>query len=118
VPTNKQVDTMADINSKRRRHSPELKALILAECARPGTSVAAVAMAHGINANLVHKWRRRAQGHHPVPAGPPGFVALPAAAPAQTDLHIEVRRGPVTVTLSWPLSAAADCAMWLREVLR
>jgi transposase len=119
------VDTMANTRSGRRRHRPELKAQILAECAQPGASVAAVAMAHGINANLVHKWRRHAQGRHALPAPATAreeFIALPvappAAAPAPTDLRIEVRRGPVTVTLSWPLSAAADCAAWLRELLR
>jgi transposase len=30
----------------------------LAACEEPGASVAAVAQAHGLNANLVHKWRR------------------------------------------------------------
>jgi transposase len=30
----------------------------LAACDEPGASVAAVAQAHGLNANLVHKWRR------------------------------------------------------------
>lgn len=39
----------------RRRHSEELKALILGACAEPGASVA---QAHGLNANLLHKWRR------------------------------------------------------------
>ena len=43
---------------KRRRHSAELKAQIRAECAVPGASVAKVAMAHGINANIVHGWRK------------------------------------------------------------
>ena len=44
--------------ASRRRHSVELKAKVLAACDEPGTSVAAVAHAHGLNANLVHKWRR------------------------------------------------------------
>ena len=38
------------------RRSPELKAAIVAECLVPGASVAAVALAHGVNANLVRKW--------------------------------------------------------------
>jgi transposase len=113
-----------NLTSGRRRHSAALKAQVLTECERPGASIAAVALAHGLNANLVHKWRARAQGHRPhhSPAVTEAFVPLPvvpsAAIPAHTDLRIELRRGPVTVTLSWPLSAAADCAIWLREVLR
>ena len=42
----------------RRRHGEELKAKVLAACDEPGASVAAVARAHDLNANLVHKWRR------------------------------------------------------------
>ena len=43
----------------RHRQSEELKArVVLAACAEPGASVPVVAQAHGLNANLVHKWRR------------------------------------------------------------
>ena len=55
------MDNMKD--SKKivlRRHSGEFKAQILSECAQPGASVASVAMSHGINANIVCKWRRLA----------------------------------------------------------
>jgi len=44
----------------RRTHSAAFKAKVLAACALPGTSVVSVALAHGINANLVHRWRRAA----------------------------------------------------------
>lgn len=49
----------------RRRHSAEFKAAVLAACTHPGASVASVALAHGVNANLVHRWRRGAadRGH-------------------------------------------------------
>jgi transposase len=35
-----------------------LKRRVLDECRQPGASVAQVALSHGLNANLVHKWRR------------------------------------------------------------
>ena len=41
----------------RRRHSAQLKASVLEQCAVPGASVAKVAMSHGLNANIVHGWR-------------------------------------------------------------
>lgn len=53
----------------RRRHSAGLRAQVLAECEAPGASVAAVAQSHGLNANLVHKWRRQAD-----PATSPAVV--------------------------------------------
>lgn len=49
-----------DTPSRRRRrdHSPELKHELVRQCLLPGASVSSIAMAHGINANLVFKWRR------------------------------------------------------------
>jgi transposase len=41
----------------RRRHSAEHKAKVLAACDEPGASISGVALAHGLNANLVRKWR-------------------------------------------------------------
>jgi transposase-like protein len=49
----------------RRRHGAEVKAKVLAECDEPGASVAAVAQSHGLNANLVHKWRRECRQRVP-----------------------------------------------------
>ena len=43
---------------KRRQHTPEFKQQVVAESSRRGASVAGVALAHGINANQLHKWRR------------------------------------------------------------
>jgi transposase len=40
----------------RRQHSAELKTKVLAACNEPGVSIAAVALSHGLNANLVRKW--------------------------------------------------------------
>ena len=47
-----------ETSRKRLRHSAELKAQILAECAVQGSSLVKVATAHGINANIVHGWRK------------------------------------------------------------
>jgi transposase len=40
----------------RRVHGAEFKAKVLAQCRESGASVAAVAQANGLNANLVRKW--------------------------------------------------------------
>ena len=102
----------------RRRHSAELKTQVLSECERPGASVASVAMLHGINANVVLKWRRLA-GAVPMPVASFVPVALPApTCPAPADSRMELRRGATTMIISWPAAAAADCATWMRELLR
>lgn len=109
----------------RRRHSAELKARVLAECAVPGASVAAVALSHRLNANLVHRWRRIAEGREHGRRGVQRveeFVALPMAAVpavvASEEISIEVRRAGWVVSVRWPVSAAAHSAVWLRELLR
>lgn len=104
----------------RRRHSKELKQQVLAECAQPGASVAGVALAHGINANVVHKWRRQAAGE--LPAAPrPSFVPLPLPLPTTAtapDIRIELQHGATRMAVTWPATAAAECAAWMRELLK
>ena len=121
----------------RRRHSAQLKALVLEQCAVPGASVAKVAMSHGLNANIVHGWRklareRDAAGARPirspviVPAKPvavasqfvPVSLAPTASPPAPADIQIELRRGATAMKITWPITAATDCAAWMRELLR
>lgn len=110
----------------RRRHSRELKAQVLEECSQPGASVAAIALAHGLNANLVHKWRRHAKRVDLLDTPGSGqFIALPIAPEAPdavpvrgADIRIELQRGVTTVNVIWPVSAAGDCAQWMRELLR
>ena len=115
----------------RRRHGDELKAKVLAACDEPGASVAAVAQAHALNANLVHKWRRLRAGRlvrpHPVSgnAEVAQFVALPlrgaptpSASTQDAQIQVQPKRGATTVVVSWPSAAAGDCAAWLRGLLR
>jgi len=104
----------------RRRYSAEFKAQILGECAQHTASVASVALSHGINANVVHKWRRLAHaGAAPLAALSFIPVALPApVAPATQDIRIELRRGATAMTITWPSAAAGECAAWMRELLR
>jgi transposase len=109
--------------ASRRRYSEVQKLQVLAECDVAGTSVAKVAMAHGINANVVHRWRQLARdGQASTPANTGQFVPVSLSdAPAQArvpDIQIQLRRGPTAVTVSWPVAAAAECAAWMRELLR
>ena len=110
---------------RRRFHSALFKAQVVQAC-RPGVSIAAVALAHGLNANLVRRWLKGCD------IGCAGAVALrttqpPAAAfvPVQletpnlaaADIRLELRRGAATVIVSWPAQEAAACGRWLHEWL-
>lgn len=102
----------------RRRHSAQLKAQVLAECARPDASVAAVAMAHSLNANVVHKWRRQAGGTASLPVATFVPVSVKPAVSEEAVIRIELQRGVTTVNIAWPAVAAPECAQWLRELLK
>ena len=119
----------------RRRHSAQLKAQVLAECAEPGASVAKVAMSHALNANIVHGWRKLARERGDAAVPPPSLAALlvntgasvPQFVPvsmvptqpqlAPSDIHIELRRGATAMKITWPIAAAPECAAWMRELL-
>lgn len=119
---------------RRRLHSDEFKVNAVAACMQPGMSMAAVAMAHGINANLLRRWVREVEmkASHGAPgksvrnveAPPAKSVFVPLALPAPTaptpmaDIRIELQRGATAVTVTWPASAASECAAWMRELLR
>ncbi len=114
---------------RRRRHSSEFKAAVIQECMRPGVSIAAVALAHSLNANMLRKWvidaenalppRPKAAPAQEAPMPGPTFVPLALVAPTpEGDIRIELQRGGTTVTLVWPASAARECAGWLRDWLR
>jgi transposase len=108
----------------RRRYGKELKVQVLAECDAAGASVAKVAMAHGINANIVHRWRKLArEGAGSVVGKSLEFIPVAVAPVAvqsarEQDVEIELRRGSLSMKLTWPASAAADLATWTRELLR
>ena len=118
----------------RRRHSAELKTVVLQQCAAPGASVAKVAMSHGVNANVVHGWRKLAREREGTVLSPPGPTTLPAqtaaslpqflpvsmaqttSLPAPAGIQIEVHRGATAMKITWPITAAAECAAWMREL--
>jgi transposase len=113
--------------------------------------MASVALANGLNANVLRRWVNEHETSKPIALAPPlvtafatafapkpsdgksahptpspASVPLPAfipvelgheAAPAQ-DIKIELRTGAVLVNITWPVSAAAQCAAWVAAVIR
>jgi transposase len=90
----------------RRRHSPEFRASIVAACSQPAVSVAAIALANGLNANLVRRWVQEA-GHHSrggarSAQADGAAVRPPRAAPAATG-----GCAPAAGFIPLPLAAAS-----------
>ena len=97
------MDTIGQVlGRRRRRHTAEFKAELVAACRRPGVSSAAVVQAHSINANLLRRWvseAERTEGLAVKPSEPAipareAFIALPTASrPAPgLPIQVEVRR--------------------------
>lgn len=131
---------------RRRRHDAQLKADVIAACREPGASVAAVAQAHGLNANLVRKWLvgrglKRCGLQNPSTAGVPAAAAIPPtqAAPAMQfvpvqlaspalpadqaqasggndAIEIELTRAGASLKVRWPSAQASACASWLGDL--
>jgi transposase len=75
------ITSMGHARQGRRSWPAEAKRRIVQETLQPGASVATVAQRHGINANLVFKWRRTAGISEP--AAPTVPVLAPTVVHAQ-----------------------------------
>ena len=118
----------------RRRYSDEFKSQVIAACRQPGVSMASVALANGLNANLLRRWvvESDSLAREPVLQDasqqvperevqvPAAFVRLPIASESvpMADIRIEIWNGNNTVAVTWPASEAAACAAWLVEWLK
>lgn len=118
----------------KRRHSEEFKQAVAAACGEPGASIAGIALANGVNANLVRKWMTQRgialPPRHVKPTSvpmlsngsTPSFIPVGVeVAPTRrtpSNIQIEMRRGDTALTVSWPAEAAGACASWLGEWLR
>ena len=126
------VDTMGIEKPPRRkrRHREEFKDELVRACSEPGVSVAGIALANGVNANLLRKWmgargvtapslRRPAESAKPVTRAAEFLpVTVTPTEPRLPEIRIEARRGSAVVKIEWPVVAAAECAAWLRGWLK
>jgi transposase len=114
---------------RRRRHSDLFKAEAVGACQQEGVSIAAVALARGVNASLLRRWLADAEKSStpiairptmPSLTGEPGEsfipVSMPAAAP-ERPIRVQVRRKGRRISIEWPASAASEFALLLKELL-
>ena len=107
--------TQADANTRvpiaaqgtrktRRVYSRKFKREVVARCLEPGTSVSAIALAHGINANVIRKWLPRQKLAAARAQATMLPVTIQSSAPISTikpriDSGQSVRRAPIELTL-------------------
>jgi transposase len=118
----------------RRSHwtyPPEFKAQLVAACQQPGVSIAALAGQHGMNANVLHRWLQEHQRdgchrlvaqHLPHSPALAAFVPIPlsGAPPVAKEqaISIEVRKGALSMLITWPVCAVADFTRWTTAVVK
>ena len=123
------------VRRTKRTYSADTKAQLLAACLAPGASIAAIANAHDMNANVLHRWlkdqRQSALSSNacaevatlqaPAPQLP-SFIPVPLCMkppePMQRVIQVEVRKGALMMTVTWPISAARDFAHWSTTMLK
>ncbi|WP_429346943.1 IS66-like element accessory protein TnpA [Paraburkholderia sp. Clong3] len=110
-------------------HSPEFRRRLAAAACEPGVSVSKLAREHGINANMLFKWRRRYRAEQaagttglvpvmvvsdaPVAITPTSSVEQEMVKPTRTIGTIEVRIGRAVVKVDGVVDAET-----LRTVLK
>lgn len=124
--------------STRRTHrtyTREFKAEMVAACQQPGVSIAALASSHAMNANVLHRWLKeheRSGCHQLIRAGSSGAALATSPAPAfiplklpavmheprLPEVKVELRKGALSMTVTWPVCAAAELAQWATAILK
>ena len=125
----------------RRDYTAQFKSQIVLACKQPGASIAAIAQAHDVNVNVLHRWVREHErfGWH----GAPGFMPIevqeremvtvssaargegcmdaqrlePPSHEGSQYIAVVCRRGQTEVSIRWPVEAAGQCAGWLKDWL-
>jgi transposase len=70
--------TMSVRRDGRRCYEPASKERLIEACLRPGVSLAGLALEHGVNANLLHKWvGKRRQRQLEIEPPSPSVAQLP-----------------------------------------
>ena len=81
------MDGVNQARRSRRTHSAAFKAKVLQACSQPGVSIAAVALAHELNANLVRRWMN-GRDLGPVVCAAPAVTTAPSA-PSSAALPVQ-----------------------------
>lgn len=117
-----------------RTYSAQFKAEMVCACAKPGASISALALAQGMNPNVLHRWLREHERHglHQsgsiVVSGPKtvapvgGFVALTLPTPVSQAkagaIEVELHTGDIHLVVRWPASQSTELANWIAALLR
>jgi transposase-like protein len=86
----------------RRTHPIEFKTDLVAMCRQPGVSVSAVALAHGVNSNLLRRWMKQfpVDAKHPVAPIPANLVPIQIETANTSPSDWDIRYGVKSEAMS------------------
>lgn len=101
---------------ERKPYTKSFKAQVVHECEQPCVSVAAIAISHDINANVVLRWLPLYRDQQA--AALPAFIPLNVESKrvAEAPAIIELRLSQQTLTVKWPISDPEGCPRFIRGV--
>ena len=88
----------APASRRNRRHAPEFKARVIAACLQPGVSIAAAALANGLNVNFLRSWVKAHRDHRSAGAGRDHRWRTSRPRPACEGLDPEISRSSAAVS--------------------
>lgn len=120
------------VKRARRRHSEAFRVEVVVAALEPGVSVSAVALANGLNANLLRRWIKEHQVRSsanelnspdatPKQAKPAALLPVtiePSGLPSPSEIRIDIQRGTTTVQMAWPVAHAAMLGEVMKDLLR
>lgn len=128
---------------RRRTYTAQFKADMVAQCLLGDVSLASLAVDHGMNPNVLHRWvmEHERYGKHSLqdsgdevlaiptrdmspahwiplnPAPTPGDRTTAAPAPANDTIAMELSARGLSLTLRWPVREHQALADWTRTLL-
>jgi transposase-like protein len=117
------MDYSPSIRRRRRQHTPEFKQGLVAQC-QPGVSVSAIALAHGVNANLLRRWINQFRSEQSLCTNlePAKLVAVQVdssvEAQANDAIEINIQKNSTHISIRWPGHQAKACGQWLGEWIK
>lgn len=109
------------VKRKRRTYSDDFKRELIQKCRHPHTSIASVALEHGINTNLLNRWVKNASIENSISniESVSNFIAIPInhpLSPQNITFKIQRPKSDQTLQLTWPMTEMASLAQLIREL--
>lgn len=122
----KASDVKLPAKKRRGRYSNEFKRELVKACEAPGVSTASVALANGVNANLLRRWvsefRGRSRSRSPADISlndRPEFIQLESEVREMTaptsKIELVLQRGEFRVLVS---GSSIECAEFVRALFK